>query len=97
MKENDVDEQFYARADAHINLSNEQLNIANRGRVSASMMYSVARFNAWVSACEYEDQEGMAKGKTEILEYFTNEYKTMLNEHLDDYIGNFDKYMKPVN
>ena len=44
-----LDPKFYDRADAHINLSNDQLKDINPGKVSASMMYATARFNAYVS------------------------------------------------
>ncbi|MDX1913975.1 MAG: DUF3144 domain-containing protein [Methylophilus sp.] len=89
----EVDENFYDRADAHIHLSNEQLADISRGKVSASMMYSVARFNAWVSASSFTKSEEMAAAKAETMEYFVNEYRKMLDENLSDYIANFDSYM----
>ena len=91
----EIDETFYDRADAHINLSNDQLNTQTRGKVSASMMYSVARFNAWVSACGWKNGEEMRSAREETLTYFVTEYKKMLEENLDDYILNFDDYMQP--
>ena len=91
----EIDDQFYARADEHINLSNKQLQQASRGKVSASMMYSVARFNAWVSACGWNNAGEMEAAKEETVRYFVAEYEKMLSEHLDDYIQNFDSYMNP--
>jgi hypothetical protein len=35
----------------------------------------------------------MKDNKQKALEYFTGQYKKMLEENLDDYIENFDKYM----
>jgi hypothetical protein len=90
-----VDDRFYDRADAHIRLSNEQEKDIDRGKVSASMMYATARFNAWVSACGPESGEELAKAKNEIVEYFVTEYRKMLEENFDDYVRNFEKYMKP--
>jgi hypothetical protein len=90
----DVDEQFYERADTHIDLSNEQLKDIGRGKESASMMYAVARFNAWVSACGFDGSEEMAAARQETIDYFVTEHRKMLEENLDDYIGSFDKYMK---
>ena len=47
----EVDDEFYERADAHIHLSNGQISEkVGTGKVSASNMYATARFNAWVSA-----------------------------------------------
>lgn len=92
----DVDEQFFDRADAHIHLSNSQISEqVGRGKVSASFMYAIARFNAWVSACGWSSGEEMAAAKKETIEYFVNEYRKMLEENMDDYISQFDRYMKP--
>lgn len=91
----DIDKDFYNRADAVINLANDQLSEVSRGKVSASCMYAVARFNAWVTACGHGSPEDMAAAKEETLEYFVKQYRAMLEENLDDYIGNFDKYTRP--
>jgi|SRR5690606_28740702 len=91
----EVDEQFYERADAHIHLSNDQISEnVGKGKVSASNMYATARFNAWVSACGWRSAQELASAKEETLEYFVTEYRKMLEENLDDYIANFESYMK---
>ncbi len=90
-----VDKGFYDRADAHIHLSNDQITPdVERGKVSASFMYSVARFNAWVSACGFSSSEDMRNSKEEMIEYFIKSYRSMLEENLDDYINNFNSHMK---
>ena len=91
----DVDKEFFERADAYITVANEQAQTVNRGKVSASMMFATARFNAWVSASGTESGEELATVKDEALEYFLSEYRKMLEENLDEYIEHFDKYMKP--
>lgn len=91
---NTIDDNFYHRADEHINLSNTQLQTETRGRVSASMMYSLARFNAWISASGFNTRKEMSIAKEETINYFVKEYRAMLEENLDDYINNFDEYMK---
>ena len=92
----DADDAFYARADAHIHLSNDQLKeVDDRGKVSASMMYSVARFNAWVTACGFPTAEEMSRSRAATMEYFTEQYRLMLEENLDDYIEHFATYMGP--
>ena len=90
----EVDKEFFKRADEHISVSNEQTKSETRGKVSASMMFATARFNAWVSASGSESGEELAAGKDEILEYFVNEYRQMLDENLNEYIEHFDDYMK---
>jgi len=89
-----TDEAFYDRADAHINLSNEQLKaFENLGKVSASMMFGTTRFNAWVSARNFKSGEEMAQAREAMLKYFCVQYRMMLEDNLDDHISNFSNYM----
>jgi hypothetical protein len=89
----DVDKEFFERADAYITLANEQATNVSRGKVSASMMFATARFNAWVSASGTESGEELAAVKDEAVEYFVSEYRKMLEENLGEYIEHFEKYM----
>jgi len=89
----EADDHFYNRADTHIHIANDQTKKAGRGKVSASLMYATARFNSWVSACNAESGDDLLAGKDEIIEYFVEEYRKMLDENLSDYIKHFDKYM----
>jgi hypothetical protein len=89
------DDEFFQRADEHIQLSNNQIsNDIPVGNISASMMYSTARFNAWMEAYTCDNSVEMSIKKNETIDYFVEEYRKMLNENLDDYIENFDAYMK---
>ena len=82
---------FLKRADAHIALANEQMSEdLTQGEISASFMYGAARFNAWIAACSFESKEDMAEAKEEAMEYFINEYKLALEEHLTHHIEHFD-------
>lgn len=90
----ELDEAFFQRADAHIHLSNDQMESADAGKVSASMMFAAARFNAYISARGFESGEAMAAKRAETLDYFVGGYRQMLEAHLDEYIRNFDSYMK---
>ena len=89
---NKVDDDFFNRADEHIHLSNEQMSKVSMGKVSSSMLYSVARFNAYVSASEWNSVEEMKKARQKTIDFFVTEYEKMLTENLDDYINHFDKY-----
>jgi len=91
----DVDDGFYHRADEHINLSNDQVSEkANQGEVSASMMFSVARYNAYISACGCKNSEELLAAKEKAADYFSTEYRKMFVENIENYIENFDQYMK---
>ena len=86
MSKNQVDENFYQRADEMINLANKQLENIDYGRVSA-------RFNAFMTATKAEDQTHLADSKQLILDYFVKEYEKMLKQNLEEYIDNFDQYL----
>jgi hypothetical protein len=57
------------------------------------MMFALARFNAWVNASRFQTAAQMEVEKAEAIKYFTNEYRKMLEENLDDYIEHFNQYM----
>ncbi len=89
------DDKFYDRADQFIDLANEQVDSISRGKVSASFMYAQARYAAWISACGFSSAEEMEAAKSDMIDYFSTQFRAMLEENLDDYISNFAKYMQP--
>ncbi|GGY83605.1 hypothetical protein GCM10011613_30630 [Cellvibrio zantedeschiae] len=89
----DTDEKFYNRADAHINLANEQLAEAARGKVSGSLMFAAARYNAWISATDLQSSKELQNRRDGLVEFFLNQYKSMLEHNLDNYIANYDDYV----
>jgi hypothetical protein len=92
---NTMDEGFYVRSDAHVKLSNEQIaGQATPGKVAASMMFSVARYDAWVTACELGSPEAMKEARERTIDYFTGQYRMMFEDNFDDYVKNFDQYLQ---
>ncbi|MEQ1781540.1 MAG: DUF3144 domain-containing protein [Hyphomonadaceae bacterium] len=89
------DDAFYDRVEAHIHLSNDQKTTAGPEGTNASMMYASARFNAWLSAARFESAEAMAAKKKETIDFFLAGYRDLLEGNIDDYIKNFDRFMKP--
>ena len=89
------DDAFYARADAHISLSNDQLDGAAPEMVNASMMFASARFCAWLSAGGFKDAEAMAAKRVETIEYFVAGFRQMIEGNMDAYIANFHTYVRP--
>ena len=96
MPNSEADDAFFDRADAHIALANNQVNEqASEGEVSASLLFSASRFNAWVNAMSFENADEMKQAKDESIEFFVNEYRMMLEDNLSDYIENYDEYLQP--
>jgi heme-binding NEAT domain protein len=88
------DPTFFDRADSFIRLANEHCSKSGRGKVSASLLYSSARFQAWNAACWADNAADMKAKREETVKYFLEQYKTMLEETLDDYIEHYAKYMQ---
>lgn len=91
---NGIDAAFWERADAVIRLANEQGTKVPNSSVSASLLYAAARFNAFIVASGATGPDGMRADKEEAIRYFTEEYRKMLSQNLDDYTENFDVYMQ---
>lgn len=89
-----IDQSFFDRADAHIELSNSQIKDATPGKVTASMMYGAARYISWFSTGRFKNAAEMKKGKTETIDHFTSEFRKMLEDNYDDYAANFERYLK---
>ena len=93
MKEEEgVSQEFWNRADEVIALANEQVKASTVGKVSASLLYAAARFNAFNVAHAAETVDEMRDDREGALKYFTEQYRKMIEENLDDYIENFEKY-----
>ncbi len=85
--------QFFQRADAFIHLANSQLSPeTHSGKVGSSLMYASARFSASLSAIGFANGEEFTKEKEQIIDFYTNQFKLMLSDNLDDYAQNFAKY-----
>ncbi len=93
-QEQQLDEKFFERADAHIALANGHINQqVEPGYVSNSFLFAASRFNAWIAAAGFESGEAMLEKKKELLEYFVGQYTSMLEENLEDYALNYERYM----
>ena len=90
-----ADHDFYDRADEHLRVASDHLSEASQGKVSASLMYACARFNAWVSANHLQSPAELKSAYGETIEYFVAEYRKMLVQNLDDYVDNFKQYNEP--
>ncbi len=93
MAKEKLDDGFWDRADSFIDLANSYCENVGTGKVSASLLYAAARFNASVVASSAASADELKGDKEEAIAYFSEQYKKMLEENLDDYIENYEKYM----
>ncbi|MDQ7047801.1 MAG: DUF3144 domain-containing protein [Sulfurovum sp.] len=89
-----IDSEFYKRADAHITLANGQINdkVAPADATN-SLMFASSRFNAWITAMGFKSAEEMKAEKAEIVNFFTTQYKHMLEENFENYVENFEQFI----
>ena len=89
-----MDKDFFKRTDAFISTANELSKEFDLGKVSASMLYAAARYNAFIVASSAEDKAEADRNKPEAIEYFVDQYRAMLIANMDDYINKYDEYLK---
>lgn len=88
------DIEFRNRADAFIHLANQQREDAANDKVNASLLYAATRFNAYIVASAAQDVAEMKEDKEEAVSYFTEKFREMLIENIDDYLGNYADYIE---
>jgi hypothetical protein len=93
MSNNTPDPEFWNRVNALINLSNDQCDVADPSAVGASTLYASTRFNAFIVARATGSSQNMKMEKERALEYFTDQFRKMMTENLDDFAENFDNYI----
>ncbi|QIR13737.1 DUF3144 domain-containing protein [Shewanella aestuarii] len=75
---------MYQLADQFIALANQLSQQENDiGKVGTALRYAASRYNAFEAAVKSSD---LAAEKDNALAWFTNEFKEMLNENLEDHI-----------
>lgn len=92
MSQDEQQEAFWQRTDEVIALANQQSENEDSEAVSGSLLYASARFNAFIIAAQAGSKNALQSGKEQALEYFTEQYRQLLAENLDDYIANYDEY-----
>lgn len=85
------DKEFFDRADAIIALANSQCDDFSIGKVSSSLLFAAARFNAFIVASSAKDLDELKKDKEEAVKYFKQQYEKVFIENMDEYIKNYGK------
>ncbi|WP_153912752.1 DUF3144 domain-containing protein [Shewanella sp. TC10] len=86
MSEEKTETTMYQLADQFIALANQLGQTENDiGKVGTALRFAAARYNAFEAAVKSSNLEAE---KENALSWFTEEYKGMLNENLNDHIKN---------
>ena len=84
------DKEFYELADAHIALANTRMGKIKPAKVSATMLFAAARFNAFVISASAENKAQMLLDKESAIAYFVQEYEKNLRENIDEHLARHD-------
>ena len=90
-KQRDADVKFIKMADLFIEEANKKCQGADHQLVNASMLYATARFSAFITASMSESKENYEAGMDQAIEFYLEEFKKMLQEHMKQYKKVFDK------
>ncbi|MCL1074333.1 DUF3144 domain-containing protein [Shewanella dokdonensis] len=83
---NNNETTIFQLADQFIALANELAQQhEDLGKVGTALRFAAARFNAFEAAVKSGD---LQTEKSSALEWFTNEYREMLDDNLEDHIAN---------
>lgn len=85
------DKEFYELADAHIALANTRMGEVKLAKVSAALLFSAARFNAFAISASAENKAQMLLEKEAAIAYFMQEYEKNLRENLDEHLARYDQ------
>jgi hypothetical protein len=86
-----LDKQFeplYKIADQFISQANALLETTDHATLAAGLRYAAARFAAFEASLRTDD---LSRDKAEALDAYLNEFRAMLDENLDQYIGQQSK------
>lgn len=70
-------------ADKFIELANEFTKSESKERIGAAIMFAAARYNAFEA---YSKSEDLNKDKVDVLNWYSNEYRRMLDANMDEII-----------
>ena len=86
-----ADKQFaplYKIADQFISQANTLIESTDHATLAAGLRYAAARFAAFEASLRTDD---LRRDKAEALDAYLNEFRAMLDENLEQYIGQQSK------
>ena len=87
-----AEKTFQERCDEFIDLANQQHSKTEVDNLNSALLFSAARFNVFTTVRQFDDVEKLKEEKQKIVEYFSQRYRDMMEENLEEYIERFDDY-----
>jgi phosphate uptake regulator len=94
ISEEEVDALYRNMIDAFIDQANELAEQNSPENVGMALLFAASRFNAFVVSQHAENIGDYEKDLKKAQEFFSSQYREMLNENLEDYKSVYAKYHK---
>lgn len=94
MNEDERNQLFRNIADSLIDVANHHCDDTDNAIVGSAFMYGAARFCAYVMASRTKELSRYETERGAAMEYFTGEFRRMLEENLDNYKSVFQEQPK---
>lgn len=87
-----AEKTFQERCDEFIAVANQQNSETEVDNVNAAILFSAARFNVFSNVRQFDDVEALKEQKQSMVDYFSQRYREMMEQNLEEYIERFDDY-----
>ena len=77
---------FWDLVDKFVDVANEETDQQHAGTVNDALLYAAARFSAHIVAVSSEDRKAFKEDKEDVLNHVTDQFRTMLEDNLEDYV-----------
>jgi len=84
------DTHFRKLADRFIDTANRQTEDTEPSVINSSFLFAASRFCSFVVASKAGSKERYEKLKPEAIDYYTDEFKKMLEQNLESYAAVFE-------
>ena len=88
----ELDARFREIVDAFIDQANDLAGHNSIENVGMALLYAASRYNAYVVSEHADSEESYVVDAPKAREFFTKQYREMLDENLDDYQRVYQKY-----
>ena len=85
MNDDERNQLFRTIADSLIDVANNHVDDADSAMVGSAFLYGASRFCAYVVASRASELSRYEAERGAAVEYFTGEFRRMLDENLDNY------------
>jgi len=89
----DTEQQFWDLVEELIGNANQKSATQDQALISDAMLYAAARFNTYTAAASTAERKGFKEELADIKALLMEQFETMLDANLNDYLENYKIYL----